>query len=837
MEKHPRIRTWLALLILLAAVGFLLQEALFPPSPAFVLSRESGDIASLYYYWRDFGFGSLRDGIIPLWNPFVFCGSPFAAYPEAAVFYPLNLVFLFLPLAAALNASLLIHLGLLALATYLWLRFTGSGRLPALMGALALTGSGPVILHLAAGHLSNLCTLAWVPLAFLLAEGLVRSGRLRWAAGLGVLGALQILAGHWQYVYYTGLGIALYLVGRALAGERAEGRRRLLIPGAILAGMAALGLGAVQILPARELAAESFRAGMDLQWAGAFSLPPANLTTFILPGWLGDSLTSLYRGENYFWEMCAYLGLVPLILAGIAIIIRRDRLTILAALLAGVAILVALGDATPLFRILHAFLPGFRYFRGHAKLLFFAAFFLSTLAARGADCLTARPGTAGEVKLRFSDRRRRKLAGAGALLLIGTGVAALLTTALAPPRPPGWWLNRLEGDLLDGRHYEIAPPNRDEGWERILRETPPDRDYPGYVRQLIGETPFPENSWRTLRSGLVRLGVAVGGLGILLAAARLFGRQRPWWAAAACLLAAGETMLWARTYVTGFDSRVCLWDGELQAFFERQEEPFRYLPFDPADFNRGMTGGVPSILGYQADVPRRALEYLNRSQGIGPGNLELVPLVSIYSPLLDLLNTRFLLLPPGTPPAREPFRSVLSAPGGEILENQAAQPRVLVSGRAEVVFPPEKILDRLSRPGYQPGEEVFLEEEIPARFTEAGREQPGTARVIAREPNRVRVRAELSRPGILLLNDSFHPGWKAYLQDREIPVYRANYLMRAVLLETGTHEVEFLYRPFSFYLGAAVSLATLFALSVGWLIRQRRAGAATRIRERSGDLP
>lgn len=826
-KKHPRTFSWLPILILLGVIGLLLREAIFPPFPSFVLSRESGDVASLYYYWRSFGFEALRSGTVPLWNPAVFCGAPFAAYPEAALFYPLNLVFLLLPLPAALNASFLVHLWLLAVFTYLWLRFTGSARLPSLMGSLTLAGSAPVILHLAAGHLSNICTFAWVPLLFLLAEKFFRSRRLRWAAGTGVLIGFQILAGHWQYVYYTGLALATYLLGRVLVEQRGRGNNRLLLPaGAVLAAAVAIGLAAVQILPALELAGESFRRELDFGWAAGFSLPPANLATFILPGWMGDSLTSLYRGENYFWEMCGYLGLIPLVLAAGAVILRKDRFTLLGALLAALAILLALGDSTPLFRVLYGAVPGFKYFRGHAKLLFFAAFFLTTLAARGADGLFG-DGAAG---LRGAGRFRQRVAAAGAALLLGMGAAALLFSLLAPPRPPGWWQKRIESDLLSGRHYEITPPGQPGWWENLYRQTPPDLDYSGYVRRLVGETPFPRESWTTLLTGLERLGFFAAAAGMLLTMVLIFPRRRSWWAAAVCLLAAGEVALWARPYVTGFDSRICLWDGEIAAFFERQEEPFRYLPFDPADFNRGMKGGFDSVLGYQADVPRRYLEYINHSQGISPGNLELVPAVSVYSPLLDFLNTRFLLLPPGSAVDGGRFEEIFTSPGGEIRVNRQAHPRVLVSKRGRVLPSPEEILDALQQPAYRPEEEIFLEEAPPARFRERSGAMPGQARITAKGTNRVLVEADLARPGILLFNDRFAPGWKAYLNGEETPIYRANYLMRAVCLDPGSHTVEFRYRPPSFFLGAAVSLATLLALGAGFSLPATRGrGNNTRV--------
>lgn len=813
-------------LVIIGVMACIFREAFFPPFPSWVLSRESGDVSTIYYYWRSFGFESLKAGIMPLWNPAIFCGSPFAAYPESALFYPLNLLFLALPLPAALNGSFVLHLGLLVILQYFWLRFIGSGRFPAFLGSLVLGFSGPVILHLTAGHLSNICTMAWVPLLFLLAEGFLRTRKLRWAAGLGFLAGVQLLAGHWQYVYYTALWLAAYGLGRMITGLRPQKSAwRYLPAGVILCLVIALGLAAVQILPALDLSRDSFRRGLDIRWASAFSLPPENLITFILPGYLGDTLGSLYRGENYFWEMCGYLGFIPLVLAALALLLRKDRLTILLAALAGGALLIALGGYTPLFRLLYHLLPGFRYFRGSAKLLFPAAFFLSTLAARGADCFSVsgkgdRPGRTESPPLRFSAAGRRWVFGLGAGLLLLIALSSFIFTGTAGDAVPGWWRDRLQSDLLRGRHYEIAPPGQPAWWKELMRQTPPDENYPAYVRRLVEETPFPRDSWRTLRAGLRRLGWFTLALALLLTLAGFVRRRYLPITAALAILAAGEVITWAKPYITGFDSRVCLWNDRVKTFFQAQNEPFRYLGIDPADYNRGMLNGFASILGYQADATRRYLEYINVSQGLPLQPRELLPVVINYSPLLDLLNTRFIIAPPGMRPEVSRFRKVLSFPLGEIWDNHDAQPRVLVSSRARVITSPEEILDALSRTGYQPVEEVIFEAAPPARFLEEG--GGGTARVVEYGSQEVTVRAELDRPGILLVNECYSPGWRAYVDGEERKIYRANYLMRAVCLEAGSHIVRFVYRPLSFTIGALISGSLLIILVLRLVITRLR---------------
>ena len=131
MRLQPHLESLLPFLLLLILVAAVFHEAVLPPVSGWVLSRPEGDVGTLYYYWRAFGFSELGKGTLPLWNPLVLCGTPFAAYPESALFYPPNLAFLFLPVAAAINSSFLLHLLLLALFQYLFLRKLRLGACPA----------------------------------------------------------------------------------------------------------------------------------------------------------------------------------------------------------------------------------------------------------------------------------------------------------------------------------------------------------------------------------------------------------------------------------------------------------------------------------------------------------------------------------------------------------------------------------------------------------------------------------------------------------------------------------------------------------------------------------
>ena len=89
-----------------------------------------------------------------------------------------------------------------------------------------------------------------------------------------------------------------------------------------------------------------------------------------------------------------------------------------------------------------------------------------------------------------------------------------------------------------------------------------------------------------------------------------------------------------------------------------------------------------------------------------------------------------------------------------------------------------------------------------------------TAKIARYEDHLVTVHASLNGSGILVLADSYYPGWKAYVDGTEQVIRRANLFFRAVPLASGNHTVEFRYEPRSFAIGLAVSTATLLLIMI-----------------------
>jgi uncharacterized membrane protein YfhO len=104
--------------------------------------------------------------------------------------------------------------------------------------------------------------------------------------------------------------------------------------------------------------------------------------------------------------------------------------------------------------------------------------------------------------------------------------------------------------------------------------------------------------------------------------------------------------------------------------------------------------------------------------------------------------------------------------------------------------------------------------------TGGGAGEPGEAEITDYEREKVVIRSTARRPALLVLTDSWFPGWKAELDGEEVPVERVDYLIRGVSVPPGTHTVEFSYEPASWRAGWIVSgialLVILAAAGIGW---------------------
>jgi hypothetical protein len=147
--------------------------------------------------------------------------------------------------------------------------------------------------------------------------------------------------------------------------------------------------------------------------------------------------------------------------------------------------------------------------------------------------------------------------------------------------------------------------------------------------------------------------------------------------------------------------------------------------------------------------------------------------------------------------------------------NHAALPRAFTVAGAEVLTP-TAMLERLGERTFDPRQAVLLEQPPPAAFgmTTGDGLPPGTATITRYRNLSVELTAQMARPGWLVLGDVNYPGWQVEVDGRPAPLYTAYYILRAVPLPAGDHQVRFVFRPASVAIGGIISTGALLAALV-----------------------
>jgi hypothetical protein len=357
-----------------------------------------------------------------LWQPLLWGGYPQAADPPVMTFSPV--AWLFHALFHSFNAFVVAAYVIAASTAYGYvLRLTRS-RLAACVGGLVYGAGGFIVAH--QGHVSMIHTLAWVPLIFWSLEELRGGAAARWfAAGVASVAACG-LAGHFQIFPYA-LGLAaLYCLAAGWLPAPHRWHRLALLFGVLALGVAAT---AVQLIPAAELTNLGQRVEMSFADFNSFALPPRHLARLFFPYAFGGAPGSLY-GQNYFgewappaggWgptELIVYVGLTTLALAFVGLAARRrERVAWFWAGAGVLALLLSMGDATPLARLVFR-LPYYNKFRAPSRHLFEFALAASVLAGYGVAA----------VRQRVDGARLLRRALACVAVLVGVSLSALQLT-------------------------------------------------------------------------------------------------------------------------------------------------------------------------------------------------------------------------------------------------------------------------------------------------------------------------------------------------------------------------------------------------------------------------
>ncbi len=764
---------------ILAALLLLLTIVLWPilSAPA---DRAPGlpghDGRTQWYPWRSYGFGSIKDGVLPLWNPYVMCGVPFVGNSQSALFYPPNLLFVVAPVGVAARWSIWLHLALSLVFTYALARALALSPGGSAVAAIAFTFSAAQLLRVPAGHWGVSCAIPWLVLALLCAERIIRGAGLMALVVGAVAVAFQVLSGMPQYVFMTVITIAVSAIARSYRDGLSWGHR--LRGWAALAGMFALGasVAAVQLLPSLEAALNGARSlPMRREWIEQFSLGPECLLTLLLPGFFGGQASHPYWGRFLHWEMNAYAGIVVLALAITGIIFGRRRLAVWLGSLAGFMLLLALGRHTPLLRLLSLLTPFSGMFRGSAKFILPFSLAASLLAASGADALLSADTRKGSF---------RKAIPAAGIMVIILGLVLFRQS------------------ILSGLHRLVTA-----GGECLYAS--------GQVAPSAAAV---------LRGSCVSLAL----LGGLLVGVPLLVSRRRLSAGLVVMLVAADAFLFGGMFVSReatFAARGTDWPDAGAEVLRLLGNRKRTVVLGSPAMNDAMLERVFSMEGIEPNPPQRFHLFFRLGQNL-PADVapSLYQLVERGRVATRTAAGRILVRKADAP--RITDAQLLWSDGTwDLWDLNGSLPRALIVYSASLAESASEALRMTLEADL--ADEVILEEawDLP----KAGTPSETTEATITQDAaNRVTVAARLEKPGWLVLLDNDFPGWSAEVDGSPARILRANFCFRAVPLASGRHVVTFRYRPPSLFAGLGVSMGGLVFCAVAVILWAKRASREAR---------
>ena len=724
---------------------------------------------------------SIRQLRLPLWDAHMALGRPLLASADTTVGSPMRLPLMLWPSAEMWDVFLLARFLVAGLFTYLLARRLRLSATAAFTSAAAFIFSGYFMLYLNHPHTDYAAMLPVVVYALELLVERPGPGRL---AGTSLAIALAFLANNPQAGVVVLMYGGTYALARMVALARMEGARwqpRLAHVGAAM--VAGLGLTGFAMGPLLELLGLPGSGGLAVHLhdvglrRGLAADPPGALISLFSPYFDGSPRLNL---QGTGWSgIRNYVGSVVPVLGVAAFWHRQGMRRVGWFCLGSAVVLLAKTYGFPLVNWIGA-LPVLDVMDFAQYVAPAVALSLAILAGLGVEQLTSR-------KTRWVPI----VAGAAALLVL-LSVLVWVNRSLLPEIPVG--------------HLTIQF---------------------GMAALLVGAVVAV-----SLAAGRGLLGrPGAGALVAAIVTVELFAFTLPMKEELAGVV---------RTFYQGFNINFIARPARYDPF---TEPPYvRFLRSDRSKYrvlglnlvlhpNSSMVFGIDDVRGFTAATNERYWRYINEFVSPLPAHrftrafvwqIESGDPPLAGNPLMDLLNVKYLVVPathslPGEKAASGQFRLVYDREV-KVYENTNAFPRVfLVSHAVEVPDVEEAV--RQMRRGFDPARTAVVEGRLPAAAQEilhgsASGVEGSSVRITEYGHTRVRIRASVEAPALLVLADAFYPGWRVSVDGERRPIYAADVALRAVYLEPGDREVSFDYAPASFAFGSLATGISAFGLAV-----------------------
>lgn len=783
-----RKMTWIALGVLVLAAVFVFGDGLFSDKHIISLDNKPGE-ARVYNKALAGQFGTRG------WNSLPVAGMP--SILPYSLYYFTRLVF---PPVSYLKFTYFLGILLAGIFFFLWMRSHGLAVLSSLFGGLAFMLTNSILTLVYPGHLGKIASLAWIPLVFLFLRKGVVGGKLRHYLLAGLFLGMSAHGQGFQMTLYFGL-LALFYFFYLVLRQRDAGQKlldylkhsgtrlaaqlgRLVVMGLMIVLMLGILIPSLQ----RQMAVRSDSSptgmrGEQQKWnfATQWSLPPEEILDFFVPGlfgWLSANPANQQPEYPYWGRMgqpaggrgnyklnSENIGVITVLLLVFALLMGRGRRDNengfwLWALI--IALLLALGRHLYLPYYLFFKLPFMSSLRNPNKFIKIIAFAAAVLAAYGFDYLFARRELLEKAKQVF----QKRAALFQRIVLIVMALFLLLSFLLAVGGK-----DLLGRDLL--RFMQQQTGNNRAG-----------------IRNVIGYMPL------AFLIAAMFCGV------VYYVFNKMLGNKvkpplmtvLPW------ILIAGvglELWLSARHFVVHQKQPNRYSKDAIISIIERHKKPVRVMfygqgPFYTEKFNY-----------YQIN----SVSFRKLAQGTGRyQDLLQVAKQNLWR-IVDLLNVNILfsvnaLDKPG-------LRQLQAFPlrGNRYLyvyDKTNAVPRTYLAPAHRQFGSLKQVQQYLAATNSYPLQTVALEKDhlpqetlpqTPVASNAQAMADVGSTTLDRYTSREVRITAAAKRPAILVMQDYYHPDWKAMVNGKAAPVFPVNLISRGLIVPAGKSTVVFRYSP------------------------------------------
>ena len=769
---------------------------------------------------------ALSRGIFPKWCPYIFSGMPFyASLMRAPRVNPIDytirkgLEAIFKSTPDPNFLRVFINYLLLGGLMYLMLRGRKLSKEACMFAAVAVVFLPQFIAFTAYGHNTKFLAVVLIPLIFYLTERMFTKPSASAFALTALAIGFQLMRAHIQVTYYTFLLLGIYFIFKAVLDLKdKKGLKPVLTKGGMLAASIAAGfmLASVLYFSVYEYQHFSIRGGgstggLGFDYASSWSFHPIESITFLIPSFMGFG-GNTYWGKMPFTDYPLYMGIVVLLLAGVAFILKRDRFTWFLGIVAIFSLVVSFGRHFGiLYKPMYNWLPFFNKFRVPSMIHILLDISIVALAAVGLNAIINFKEKSDKLAL-----QQKKLMRYFYIFLAVVGLFLFFLV------------------MAKGTFFNLIA-NSSAGINEALRT----------------------KAYNMAASDALKAVVLVG---LSITAVYLFLKgQLSKGLFTFTLIAIVVVDLWWVDFKIIKPSV----PGNEKAYFAKTEivqklgtDPslYRLYPlYDDKQGNWYMYHLIQSVTGYHAAKLRIYQEFIketgldnfepvqragtasewlnvrlpqwprlphflakywsikmqNQRATWAPIPLEMIApeLLSFHHNILDMLNVKYITTHQQIPDTRY---HLISDGKPLLYENTSVMPRAFFVDSVEVLTGKKRIFSRMKDATFDPRYSAIIEDQPEFKIDPA---DSNTVQITNWDMHDITLEADAAKPALLVLSEIYYPaGWKASVDGVETKIYKTNYILRSLFLKPGHHSIKFTFAPKSFIIGMWTSIGTLVIL-------------------------